>query len=230
MRLALITSGVSADDSAFWCAAWESEAERQGLRADTPYFWDAGRGWIDAQRPRPARPGPVRPTSGRQATRPPSFSVVRSSTVSPWSRTGPGARTHLVRSFALEGRAQLDHGERAKPWFGIHPSSICLQVCRGFAPCPYRHGLFDVAGGSTGAGCGMSLGERIREVGRTKCRDALTGRGLSAELVERWCDAWEREAEQRGWERTGEFWETGRLWIDAQIAVRRSPDAVLARR
>ena len=76
----------------------------------------------------------------------------------------------------------------------------------------------------------MSLGERIRQVDRTKCRDALIVRGISADLAERWCDAWEREAERRAWPRTGEFWETGRLWIDAQIAARRSPDAALARR
>jgi hypothetical protein len=74
----------------------------------------------------------------------------------------------------------------------------------------------------------MSLGQRIRQVGRTRCRDALMRRGLSADLAERWCDAWEREAYLRGWERTSEFWEDGRLWIDAQTAARRSPDAVLA--
>ena len=76
----------------------------------------------------------------------------------------------------------------------------------------------------------MSLGERIRQVGRTNCREALIRRGLSADLAERWCDAWEREADRRGWPVSGEFWETGRLWIDAQTAARRSPDAVLARR
>ena len=76
----------------------------------------------------------------------------------------------------------------------------------------------------------MSLVERIREVGRTRCRDALIGRGQSVDLAERWCDAWEREAELRGWQPTGEFWDTGLLWIDAQTAARRSPDAVLARR
>jgi hypothetical protein len=75
----------------------------------------------------------------------------------------------------------------------------------------------------------MSLGERIYQVSRISCRDALIGRGLSAEQAERWCDAWEREAERRGWQRTGEFWQDGRLWIDAQLAARRSPDAVLAR-
>ena len=49
-RRALITSGMSAEDSARWCAAWEAEAERQHIRPDSKYFWDAGRGWIDAQR------------------------------------------------------------------------------------------------------------------------------------------------------------------------------------
>lgn len=50
LRRAMITSGVPAEESAYWCAAWEAEAERQGLRANSQYFWDAGRGWIDAQR------------------------------------------------------------------------------------------------------------------------------------------------------------------------------------
>jgi hypothetical protein len=49
-RRALIASGMSAEISAMWCAAWEAEAERQNIRPDSKYFWDAGRGWIDAQR------------------------------------------------------------------------------------------------------------------------------------------------------------------------------------
>ena len=49
-RHALIMSGMSAEVSAYWCAAWEAEAERQNIRPDSKYFWDAGRGWIDAQR------------------------------------------------------------------------------------------------------------------------------------------------------------------------------------
>ena len=32
-----------------WCAAWEQFAHRHG-GAESSYFWDAGRGWIDAQR------------------------------------------------------------------------------------------------------------------------------------------------------------------------------------
>jgi hypothetical protein len=49
-RRQLIMSGLSADESALWCAAWEAEANRQSLRPTSPHFWDAGLGWIDAQR------------------------------------------------------------------------------------------------------------------------------------------------------------------------------------
>ena len=31
-----------------WCVAWELFARRYG-GAESPHFWDAGRGWIDAQ-------------------------------------------------------------------------------------------------------------------------------------------------------------------------------------
>ena len=73
-RRELITSGLSAEESAFWCAAWEVEAERQNLRAESQYFWDAGRGWIDAERSLPARPS----TPAHRTLRSPSFSVIRS--------------------------------------------------------------------------------------------------------------------------------------------------------
>jgi hypothetical protein len=76
----------------------------------------------------------------------------------------------------------------------------------------------------------MSLEERIFQARRVGCRDSLMGSGQSADLAERWCQAWEHEAELDGRHRGGEFWEDGRRWIDAQIAVRRSPDAVLVRR
>jgi hypothetical protein len=46
----LIMSGLSAEEATHWCAAWEAEAKRQNLRPASQYFWDAGRGWIDAQR------------------------------------------------------------------------------------------------------------------------------------------------------------------------------------
>jgi len=41
-----------------WCSAWEQEATRNRIRPDSRYFWDAGRGWIDAQRSF-ARRGPL---------------------------------------------------------------------------------------------------------------------------------------------------------------------------
>jgi hypothetical protein len=76
----------------------------------------------------------------------------------------------------------------------------------------------------------MSLEERIFQVRRTACRDELMGSGQSPELADRWCDAWEREAALEGRPRSGAFWQDGRGWIDAQIAARRSPEAVLVRR
>lgn len=76
----------------------------------------------------------------------------------------------------------------------------------------------------------MSLEERIFQARRAGCRDSLMGGGQSPDLAERWCDAWEREAALEGRPRSGEFWQDGRRWIDAQIAARRSPDAVLVRR
>jgi hypothetical protein len=48
-RRSLIAAGLTAEESAYWCAAWAAEAERQRLRPESRYFWDAGRGWIDAQ-------------------------------------------------------------------------------------------------------------------------------------------------------------------------------------
>lgn len=46
----LRASGLSAEDARGWSAAWEAEAARQSLHPDSEYFWDAGYGWIDAQR------------------------------------------------------------------------------------------------------------------------------------------------------------------------------------
>lgn len=46
---ALVDAGVSPGEAERWCATWEAEAARQGV-VRGPYYWDAGRGWIDAQR------------------------------------------------------------------------------------------------------------------------------------------------------------------------------------
>ena len=48
-RDGLMGVGVSAAQAERWCATWEAEAVRQGVIRG-PYYWDAGRGWIDAQR------------------------------------------------------------------------------------------------------------------------------------------------------------------------------------
>jgi hypothetical protein len=57
-RRALVASGVPDEQAEAWCSAWEAEAARNSLRPDSRYFWDAGRGWIDAQRSF-ARRGPL---------------------------------------------------------------------------------------------------------------------------------------------------------------------------
>jgi hypothetical protein len=41
--------GIDRDEAERWCAAWQQYARRQGVHR-SHYFWDAGRGWIDAQR------------------------------------------------------------------------------------------------------------------------------------------------------------------------------------
>jgi len=46
----LIAGGLSAEEAGSWCDTWEAEANRHELRGDSQDFWDAGRGWIDAQR------------------------------------------------------------------------------------------------------------------------------------------------------------------------------------
>jgi hypothetical protein len=76
----------------------------------------------------------------------------------------------------------------------------------------------------------VNLADRILQVRRAACRDALIGGGLSAEQAERWCDAWEGHAVLEGREGSAEFWEVGRRWIDEQIAARRTPQSFSAKR
>jgi hypothetical protein len=57
-RRDLVRSGVPEEQAEDWCSAWEQEATRNRIRSDSRYFWDAGRGWIDAQRSF-ARRGPL---------------------------------------------------------------------------------------------------------------------------------------------------------------------------
>ena len=75
----------------------------------------------------------------------------------------------------------------------------------------------------------MSLENRIIEAQRTRCVERLIRMGQSRPNAERWCDAWEREAELRGWPRFRGFWEHGQLWIDAQLEKRAAPSDLLVR-
>ena len=66
--------------------------------------------------------------------------------------------------------------------------------------------------------------ERIHLARRDAIRNRLIGNtGLDREVAERWCDAWEAEAALRGLSRDGDYWESGKLWIDAQCTARKRP-------
>jgi hypothetical protein len=65
--------------------------------------------------------------------------------------------------------------------------------------------------------------ERIHQARRAAIRNRLTGSGKDPDVAERWCDAWEAEAALRGLARNGDYWEAGKLWIDAQCAARKRP-------
>jgi hypothetical protein len=54
-RKELIDAGLDREEAEHWCNLWEREAARHGL-VGGPYYWDAGRGWIDAQLAAVARP------------------------------------------------------------------------------------------------------------------------------------------------------------------------------
>ena len=65
--------------------------------------------------------------------------------------------------------------------------------------------------------------ERIHEARRAAIRNRLIGSGKDPDLAERWCDAWEAEAALQGIARSSDYWDAGKLWIDAQCAARKRP-------
>ncbi len=65
--------------------------------------------------------------------------------------------------------------------------------------------------------------ERFHEARRDAIRNWLIGAGKDPDVAERWCDAWEAEAALRDLKRDGDYWEAGKLWIDAQCAARKRP-------
>ena len=84
---------------------------------------------------------------------------------------------------------------------------------------------------------GASVGQATRRVGthpvsranpedvfqarRKAIRDGLTASGVSLELAEQWCDAWEVEATRRGLPRDRDYWLTGALWITERRSARK---------
>ena len=66
--------------------------------------------------------------------------------------------------------------------------------------------------------------DRIFHGWRTAVRSALLRSGsMEPEMAEQWCDAWEAEATRRGLARNSDYWDAGKLWIDAQCAARKAP-------
>jgi len=64
---------------------------------------------------------------------------------------------------------------------------------------------------------------RIHLARRAAIRNGLTDTGMALDLAERWCDAWEAEAERQSLERTPDYWRQGRAWIEAERADRKLP-------
>jgi hypothetical protein len=66
--------------------------------------------------------------------------------------------------------------------------------------------------------------ERIHQARRAAIRNRLiSNTGFDPDVAERWCDAWEAEGALRELKRDGDYWEAGKLWIDAQCAARKRP-------
>jgi hypothetical protein len=65
--------------------------------------------------------------------------------------------------------------------------------------------------------------ERIYLARRAAITNILTGSGMDPDVANRWCDAWEAEAVLRDLDRDGDYWQAGKLWIDAQCAARKRP-------
>jgi hypothetical protein len=63
--------------------------------------------------------------------------------------------------------------------------------------------------------------ERIHQARRAAVRNSLTDYGMSLEDAERWCDAWEIEAQRLEVPRDSNDWTVGSAWIAEQRARRR---------
>jgi hypothetical protein len=57
--------------------------------------------------------------------------------------------------------------------------------------------------------------ERINQARRAAIRNRLISSGKDPAVAERWCDAWEAEAALQGLEQGSDYWDAGKVWIDA---------------
>lgn len=64
---------------------------------------------------------------------------------------------------------------------------------------------------------------RIHHARREAIRNVLISSGKDPAVAARWCDAWEAEAALQQLPRDRDYWDAGRLWIDAQCAARKTP-------
>ena len=63
--------------------------------------------------------------------------------------------------------------------------------------------------------------EAISQARRSDSPMALVGDGASPQPADFWGDAWEFEATLLGIRLSGEFWQDGRRWMEAQQAARK---------
>lgn len=80
--------------------------------------------------------------------------------------------------------------------------------------------------GSSRSGLPGRLAESVTSPSRSSSappETASISNGKDPDIAERWCDAWEAEAALRDLKRDGDYWEAGKLWIDADCTARKQP-------
>ncbi len=63
--------------------------------------------------------------------------------------------------------------------------------------------------------------EGMFQARRKAIRDGLLASGVSLELADQWCDAWEVDATRRGLPRDRDYWLAGALWITERRSARK---------
>ena len=66
---------------------------------------------------------------------------------------------------------------------------------------------------------------RIDAARRAGIQGRLMAGGMSRELAETWCAAWEREAVIQGRDRAhDDYWDAGGAWIERECSARKRPE------